>query len=62
MRDDMRIVIERDLDGWVISDDEGEFARAADTELVIGYVRALLHGPGTGPKALLAELGQDYDA
>ena len=39
-----RIVIERDKNGWNVSDEGGWFAHASTEELTIPYVRDLLYG------------------
>lgn len=47
-----RVVVERrrenGLDWFVVSDEDGEFARATSIEMVLPYVSCLLYGPRSG--------------
>lgn len=47
-----RVVIERvpGSIGYVISDEDGEFARSTTIADALHYASDLLHGPGTGPR------------
>ena len=43
----IRFESERMGNHYIVGDEDGEFARAGDIELVLPYVRDLLYGPGT---------------
>lgn len=43
-----KVIIERGGLGFIVSDEDGEFAQTTTIESALTYAANLLHGPGTG--------------